>query len=124
MQHHALLAAVALILAACGGSSQGDGSSGITGHAVAGPQCPVQIQGSPCPDAPWQGTVVATDASTGDEFTVETDADGRFRLALEPGTYELSIRSDTSPPFAKPQQVTVHAAAFTDVTLTVDTGIR
>jgi hypothetical protein len=68
--------------------------------------------------------VIATDVATGDAATVETDADGRFELALPPGTYEVSIVSESPPPFAKPQTVEVEAGAFTTITVAVDTGIR
>lgn len=116
--------AFAIGLTACGGDAPGDGASGIRGRALAGPQCPVEVAGSPCPDAPWEGTVVAIDAASGDRHSVETDADGRFELALAPGTYEITIDVESSPPFAKPQSVSVEAGAFTDVTVAVDTGIR
>jgi ABC-type glycerol-3-phosphate transport system substrate-binding protein len=120
-----LLVALVLALAACGGgASEADDTSGIRGQALAGPQCPVEIQGSPCPDRPFEGTVIATDTATGDEFTVETDVDGRFELALAPGTYEVSIVSESHPPFAKPQTVEVEPGAFTRITVAVDTGIR
>ena len=115
---------VALALASCGGAGAGDGTSGIRGQALSGPQCPVEVQGSPCPDLPFQGTVIATDSEGGDEFTVETDSEGRFELSLEPGTYEVSIVSETSPPFAKPQTVMVEPGAFAEIAVSVDTGIR
>ena len=118
------LVLVAVAVASCGGAGSGEGTSGIRGRALAGPQCPVEVQGSPCPPAPWEGTVVATDVDGGAEYTVETDADGRFELPLEPGTYEISIVSDSSPPFAKPQSVTVEPGSFAEVTVSVDTGIR
>ncbi len=119
-----VLVMVALALAACDDAGSGDGTSGIRGRAVAGPRCPVEVEGSPCPDLPYQGTVIATDTASGDEFTVETDAQGRFELALAPGTYEVSIVSESSPPFAKPQTVTVEPDSYARVTVTVDTGIR
>ena len=118
------LVLVAFALASCGGAGAGDGTSGIRGQALAGPQCPVEIQGSPCPPVPYEGTVVATGVESGAEHTIDTDADGRFELPLEPGTYEVSIVSDTSPPFAKPQTVTVEAGSFAEITVSVDTGIR
>jgi hypothetical protein len=118
------LVLVAVAVASCGGAGSGDGTSGIRGRALAGPQCPVEVQGSPCPPVPWEGTVVATDVDGSAEYTVETDADGRFELPLEPGTYEISIVSDSSPPFAKPQSVTVEPGSFAEVTVSVDTGIR
>lgn len=119
-----VLAAVSLVLGACGAPGSGDGSSGIRGQALAGPQCPVEIEGSPCPDRPFEGTIVATSVRTEDEFTIETDADGRFELPLAPGTYEVSIESESQPPFAKPQRVQVEAGSFTTITVAVDTGIR
>ena len=118
------LVLVAVAVASCGGNGAGDGTSGIRGQALAGPQCPVEIQGSPCPPVPYEGTVVATDVESGAEFTADTDADGRFELSLEPGTYEVSIVSDPSPPFAKPQTVTVEPGSLTEITVSVDTGIR
>ena len=118
------LVALALALIACGSSGSGDGSSGIRGRALAGPRCPVVVEGSPCPDLPWQGTIVATAASSGDEFTVDTDTDGAFRLPLAPGEYVLTVRAASSLPFAKPQTVVVEQGAFVDVVISVDTGIR
>jgi hypothetical protein len=98
--------------------------SGIRGQVLSGPNCPVEVEGSPCPDLPWEGTVIAIDTETGEEFTVMTDADGRFELPLEPATYEVSIVSEPSPPFAKPQTVTVDPGSVTEIVVSVDTGIR
>jgi Carboxypeptidase regulatory-like domain len=100
------------------------GASGIRGRARSGPHCPVEVEGSPCPDLPWKGTVIAIDTETGEEFTVATDVDGRFRLPLEPGSYEVSIASESSPPSAKMQTVTVEPGSFTEIVVSVDTGIR
>jgi hypothetical protein len=115
---------VAVALASCGGAGAGDGSSGIRGQALAGPQCPVETQASPCPPVPYEGTVIATDGESGAEYTVDTDADGRFELSLEPGSYEVSIVSETSPPFAKSQTVTVEPGSYAEIVVSVDTGIR
>jgi hypothetical protein len=115
---------VAVALAACGGDGSGDGASGIRGQALAGPQCPVEMADSPCPDLPWEGTVVATDTSSGDAFTAITDADGRFELSLAPGTYEVTIEAASTPPTAEPQTVTVEEGTFTEIEVFVDTGIR
>jgi hypothetical protein len=119
-----VLLVLALAGAACGAEAPGEGTSGIRGRALAAPQCPVEVAGSPCPPAPWEGTVVATGSDGGAQHTVATDAAGRFELPLEPGTYEVSIVSETSPPSAKPQTVTVEPGSFTEITVSVDTGIR
>jgi hypothetical protein len=110
----------------CGTKSNGGGAgtSGIQGVVLAGPRCPVAIAGSPCPDRPFPGTVLAT-RTGGGSSQVKTDDQGRFRLALEPGTYVVTLMlSNTGPPTAKPVSVTVIQGKFTQVTLAVDTGIR
>ena len=119
-----VLVLVAVALAACGNEGAGDGTSGIRGQALAGPQCAVEMAEAPCPDLPWEGTVVATDTASGEEFTATTDADGRFELILAPATYEVSIDTSSSPPSAEPQTVMVDSGAFAVVDLFVDTGIR
>jgi hypothetical protein len=118
------LALLSLVLVACGDGA-GDGSSGVRGQVLAGPQCPVEQEGSPCPDLPFEGVVVAS-TTDGEVARTETDADGRFELDLDPGTYAVVAEASGSaqPPFGEPQDVTVPEGAFVDVTLTVDTGIR
>lgn len=120
----ALVLLIAIALASCGDDAPAAGPSGIRGRALAGPQCPVEIEGSPCPDRPWHGVVVATNTETGDRSTVETDAEGRFELSLEPGTFEVTIEPDGELPVAKSQTVTVEAGTFVEITVAVDTGIR
>ena len=118
------LVLVAGAVASCGGDGAGDGTSGIRGQARSGPNCPVEMEGSPCPDLPWEGTVIAIDSDTDEEFTVQTDTEGRFELPLGPGNYEVSIVSESPPPFAKPQTVMVDPGSFTQIVVSVDTGIR
>lgn len=123
MQRIALVL-VAVVLAACGSDAGGeDATSGIRGQALAGPQCPVEVQGSPCPDLPWEGTVIATDAGSGAMTTVTTDEEGRFEFSLDPGTYRVTIAA-SSPTSARPQTVVVEADSFTEIVIAVDTGIR
>jgi len=114
-----------VVLAACGdGTGDGDGPSGIRGRALAGPQCPVEMAESPCPDLPWEGTVVATATDSGETFTASTDADGGFELSLSPGTYVVTIDAASTPPITEPQTVTVEDGSFTEIEVFVDTGIR
>jgi hypothetical protein len=115
------------VLVACGAGGSTDAQdtpdSGIRGVVLAGPQCPVVTAESPCPDAPWIGTIRV---SRGGEVVaeVETADDGRFSIALEPETYEVTAVLDGGPQFAEPRQVSVGAGAYSQVTLTIDTGIR
>jgi carboxypeptidase family protein len=120
MRH--LVACVALALAACASPAAAP-AGGIEGTVTAGPTCPVEIQGSPCPPQVWTGTVRAT-APDGAEHETQTDASGLYRLALEPGTYTVvPVIEGSGPPIAKPVSVTVGDVMQT-LDLQVDTGIR
>ena len=113
-----------LFLAAACAMDAEDGSSGVRGQVFAGPQCPVEQEGSPCPDLPFVGVVVAS--MDGREVArTETDAVGRFELALAPGTYALVAEGEAGRfPVGEPQDVIVPEGTFVAITLTVDTGIR
>ncbi|MFL5766342.1 MAG: carboxypeptidase-like regulatory domain-containing protein [Actinomycetota bacterium] len=113
----------AALLAGCAGSpGPGSGDAGVQGVVRVGPACPVQREGTSCPDRPLatelrfvQGSDVAATVRTGD--------DGRFRVGLAPGSY--TIRSGKAGlPTLRPVQVTVPPHAYTTVTLTFDSGIR
>ena len=99
-------------------------SSGIVGTVRAGPTCPVERAGSPCPPGIWTGTVRATSGDVSYEDV--TDDQGRFAIDLPPGTYEVVAVTANGPPTGTPTVVTVHAGESPPqrVDLTVDTGIR
>jgi hypothetical protein len=124
-----LLAFVALasVLAACGSSPGGtDVATGIRGVVLAGPQCPVEQPGSPCPDLPLPDVEVRASRDGSVAGTARTDEQGRFRIALEPGRYtvEAVVSAGGVPPTSRPVEVTVPASGFAEVTVPVDTGIR
>jgi len=125
------LVALFLLFLACG--QAGSGSDGaelgrVKGTVFLGPQCPVETVESPCPDLPLADVEVQLTA--GDEVvgTAVSDADGRFTIEIEPGSYMLSAVLDAEPPasmlFAKPVSVTVVANGTVEANLLVDTGIR
>lgn len=114
---------VSLSLSACA-SGAGQPTGGISGTVTAGPTCPVEIAGSPCPPRVWTGTVRAT-GSDGTTRETQTDAEGRYRLPLPDGTYDVTPVTDGGgPPSAAPVSVTVTAGAMQTLDLQVDTGIR
>jgi len=102
--------------------------TGITGQVVAGPQCPVERvpPDSRCADRPTEATIQVVDATTGrTAATVRTTPDGRFTIALPAGRYEVQVLDPAGGMAAKPiPPVTVSDTGMTEVTLTVDTGIR
>ena len=116
----------AIALGACGGGSSGGGpTSGIQGVVQAGPTCPVEQMGSPCPEQPVPGTVRAVSVSNeGIIGKTTTDQRGRFRLPLEPGTYIITATPAQGALTPVPATVVVKAGAFAEVTLEADTGIR
>jgi len=120
-----LLAAVLALAvgAACAGSAGGAGS-GIQGVVLLGPQCPVVQEGSPCPDKPFEGTVIVSTESGRLITTARSGADGRFRVPVEPGTYVVTVADLEGINFAKPATVAVSSGRMAEVTLLVDTGIR
>lgn len=125
-----VLLTVLLVLAACAegepGASGGP-DSGIEGRVLAGPTCPVEVVGSPCPDRPVQATVRVL-AATGEGPAVTTfrsEKDGTFRVPLEPGQYLLVPEvQGTGALSARPVAVTVKPHAFAQVDVLLDTGIR
>jgi hypothetical protein len=96
-------------------------ASGVNGQTVAGPTCPVERAGHPCPPRPvTDATVTARGPQT---KSTHTDAKGDFTLKLDPGSYDVSADSKSS--FScKTQRVQVVAHRYTHVTINCDTGIR
>jgi Carboxypeptidase regulatory-like domain len=120
----AVTSTLVTLLCACGTpSTPSTGHSGIAGVVVAGPQCPAEVIGHPCPPKPISATVTVTGPS-GEVTTFTSDADGRFRIDLPPGTYELTTQGGNHPQLLQPVKVTVAAGTYTRVRLLLDTGIR
>lgn len=110
----------------CGQPSQAS-SSGVAGNVVVDVGCPVLEGTSPCPEVPLQARVVALRANSTERVaTVETGADGRFRIPLPPGGYELHGENltDAPVPTAMPVPVTVVDGEFAQVTVRFDSGVR
>jgi hypothetical protein len=119
-------AALALLAGACGTTlNTPSADSGIEGLVTIGPMCPVEIEGQPCPDQPYEAPIVVEDAGGDEVARVTSDADGRFRVTLEPGAYTLVPQSPESRlPYAGEQSTEVVAGEYTQVTIAYDSGIR
>ena len=129
---------VCLAVTACGSGSDGRyGSSGgapglVRGELVTDPTCPVEgVAGQDCAPSPAEGEVdvFAGGADPGNPASepiasVETDDSGRFELELDPGEYLLVPAPVDAGAVGRPEPVTVTAGDTTEVTVTIDSGIR
>jgi Carboxypeptidase regulatory-like domain len=125
-----VLAALLLTVASCapGKGSPPTGTGRLRGVVVAGPTCPVVTDPpqSGCGDRPVAGaTLVIVDAAGDEVATATTGDDGRFRLDLPAGTYEVQPHPvDGLMGTAPPVTATVVVGQSMQVTVSYDTGIR
>ena len=127
---------VAVLLAACGAkqpTSPGD-KTPPGGAAASGTLSgTVGFVGKPCPDPgppPCDGAYpdyeVIVYAADGKAVAgkAKTGADGKFTLGLPAGTYVIFTPAGPAPSSPKRTEVTVNRDALSEVTLSVDTGVR
>jgi hypothetical protein len=124
MKTQFVIGVLLLVLAACSAQPSTSTDSGVEGQVFVGPMCPVVQIGQECPDQPYQA-VLTVNSPEGEKIVqIQTDADGRFRIPLEPGDYILHPESENVFPFAAEQSFTVVEGKFTQLTVTYDSGIR
>ena len=111
-----------LILATC--SMQQPKDSGLEGQVFIGPMCPVVQVGQPCPEKPYQATLIVTSPNGSEIANVKTDEQGRFKIPLAAGAYILHPTSSNVIPFATDQSFIVESGKFTTLTVNYDSGIR
>lgn len=125
-------------LAGCGVSAAGvsttststiGGPTGtIAGDVVAGPTCPVERAGDPCPPAVVKNREVDIQTQAGTTTaTTTTDVNGRFSVAVPPGSYVVRVKivqGQVGMRQITPGDVTVIANQTTTVHIELDTGIR
>jgi hypothetical protein len=100
--------------------------SGVRGVVTLGPLCPVVREDQPCPDRPFEATLVLRDGGGNEVGRATSGADGRYEIAAAPGRYTLEPQPvDGRPlPFAGPIAVTIEAGAWATVEVAYDSGIR
>lgn len=122
--------AVGALTSGCGeDSAPAESGSGVAGVVRLGPQCPVEVEGRPCPDVPPVGVkVLIAEQLPGELYgagdpvaETTTDAKGRFRVAVPPGAYVVTAEAGMSCEF---MDAVVTAGAVTDIDVPCDTGIR
>ena len=91
-----------------------------------GPTCPVEQVGQDCDDEPYAGEFRIIDVGSGKVVTtVRSGDDGKFRVALHPGSYRLEpVAASGGLPYGKPIDVVVRPHTYEEVTVSFDSGIR
>jgi hypothetical protein len=124
----AVLMALAISPAACAAEiNHGSVAGGIQGRVTVGPLCPVEVAGSPCPDAPLAVTITVRRPNGDLVLDTDTGADGRFRIQLSPGTYTIEaepLRPDGVARMLPVDPVSVRPGAYSTVPISFDSGIR
>jgi hypothetical protein len=92
---------------------------------AAGPTCPVEKQGQPCPPRPVSaGIVDAHDASGAVVASTRSDPHGRYALDLSPGSYMLVVVIPSGWPRCPDTSVAVQPGSAIRADVSCDTGIR
>jgi hypothetical protein len=102
------------------------GGSGIEGHVMAGPTCPVEKPNDPaCADRPMAGvTIVVLTAAGTEAARTKTDDSGYYAITLPAGPYTIEPQPVGGVIHnAQPVPVTV-GEGVTTVDIPYDTGIR
>ncbi len=101
-------------------------SSGVAifGVVSAGPTCPVERVGNPCPPRPVSGTVDVRTGAGGVVATTRTDSKGRYSVSVKPGTYLLTVLTGSVFPRCPSRTVNITSKASVQADINCDTGIR
>jgi hypothetical protein len=106
LRFESALLGAALMLAGCGGQAAPDTAteSGVRGRVLLGPQCPVETVRNPCHAQPAANVSVVVskrlqrdaDPAGNQVVRTRTDANGRFLLAVPPGSYTVTAEAGMS----------------------------
>jgi hypothetical protein len=92
---------------------------------VRGPTSPIETEGEANVVTVANASVSVRPVPSGRAIQIDTDADGRARLTLPSGDYELVVtRCPEGTLFTKRQDVRIATGAQASATLVCDTGIR
>ncbi len=101
-------------------------TSGIRGSVTLGPQCPVLRDDEPCPDKPYEATLIVLDGRGKQIATIRSGPDGNYALSLPPGSFRILPQTPPDNPFpiADAIDVVLEEGVWTVVGISYDTGIR
>jgi carboxypeptidase family protein len=129
-----LISVISIIVVMCmsefahtaGGAGTSKGRGVLTGKVIKGPVTPAQETRTPS-SMPAPGVQLLILTLEGQEvYTVVTDAQGTYSIALPVGPYRIEIAPLSGIEFTKdlPTAVTVIEGQETYLDITIDTGIR
>lgn len=124
----AVASAVATLVSGCG-SAGGTRTSvpaaygTIQGTVTAGPTCPVEQAGHPCPPRLVSGSVSARRAD-GTTLTATINTSGTYRIIVPTGSYTLNVQTGSFWPRCPPTKVAVATGTTMQANISCDTGIR
>jgi hypothetical protein len=98
--------------------------TGAYGYVTAGPTCPVEKQGQPCPPRPFSGAIDAHNESGATVASTRSDSSGRYALDLSAGSYILVVVSYSGWPRCPTASVAVKSGSASRADISCDTGIR
>ncbi len=123
MRAHAAAVLTIGALAGATPAAVGAPSSGLYGLVMRGPTQPVCKVGTPC-SAPAARVTLVFLRSGAPVSRVRTNAAGRYRIALAPGSYTVQAGPKGVGRGVRPATVRVRAGTFARRDFFVDTGIR
>ena len=100
--------------------------TGVEGIVTIGPMCPVMREDVPCPDKPFETTLVISSdlPGKGAGIVISTDKNGYFSQELVPGTYTIRAQSEGMMPSLSPVTFEVKSGKRASLNLQFDSGIR
>ena len=110
---------------ACTGQTSSGGESGIEGIITVSPARPGPIRADEAGSVPLANATFVVENNNGEVASFTTNHEGRFRAALPPGHYRVSLkgRKSTIGRFG-PFEVDVAPGKITKVQWECDSGIR
>ena len=119
-----ILAAFSASLAFAVPASCSDGpGSGLYGSVVVSPAQPVCRVGVPC-TAPAKNTWLTFSARGRPIVRARTDAHGRYRVTLRPGTYVVGVERQVIGRGLEPMRAVVRTGLYRRADFMLDIGIR
>jgi hypothetical protein len=98
--------------------------TGVFGIVTAGPTCPVEQVGNPCPPRPVAAEVDVQDVNGHSAASTRTDGAGRYALSVKPGSYTLVLVTGSTFPRCPSESAVISSSAPLRVDVSCDTGIR